>query len=103
MPLCKVARFNGQSISVLFHQAETLFDPCLAEMQGVQVTVRSHGNRRAIPSHSVAAASAGCRDAGRKDGLMVAENSNSNIEDDKSSYEHPVTREGTCSKITIPV
>ncbi len=103
VPLQKVTRFNGQSCFVLFHQSEALFDPCLAEMQGVQVTVRSHAYRRAIPSHSVAAASDGGRDAGRKDGLMVAENSNSNNEANESSYEHPVTRERTCSKITIPV
>ena len=103
VPLCKVARFDGHRCFVLFHQSETLFDPCLAEMPVVQVTVRSHGNRRAIPLHSVAAESAGGRDAGRKEGLMVAGNSNSITEDDESSYEHPVTRERTCSKINIPV
>jgi hypothetical protein len=89
VPLCKRPRFNGQSCFVLFHQSETLFDPCLAEAQGVQVTVRSHGNRRALP--------------GRKAEPMVAGSSNSDDDDDESSYEPPVTRQRMCSTITVPV
>ena len=89
VPQCKVPRFNGQSCFVLFHQSETLFDPCLAEAQGVQVTVRSHGNRRALP--------------GRKAEPMVAGSSNSDDDDDESSYEPPVTRQRMCSTITVPV
>ena len=40
VPLCKRPRCNGQSCFLLFHEAETLSDPCCAEAQSRQLSVR---------------------------------------------------------------
>jgi hypothetical protein len=111
VPLCKRPRFNGQSCFLLFHKAETLFDPCCAEAQSTQVSVRSHGNQRAPPSRCTTDLSAGTvggpimpPSASRNDidnDDYIPGNS-SGDDDDKISPEHPASHCRTCSTIPIP-
>ncbi|KAI2503223.1 hypothetical protein MHU86_11246 [Fragilaria crotonensis] len=111
VPLCKRPRFNGQSCFLLFHEAETLFDPCGAEAQSLEVSVRSNGNRRAPPSRRTPELS-----AGSAEGPMVPPSASRNDnddddympgissgdDDDESSPKRPASRRRTCSTITIP-
>ena len=61
VPLCKRPRYNGQSCFLLFHEAETLFDPCCAEAQSMQLSVRAHSkNRQPPPPRPANNVSAGC-------------------------------------------
>jgi hypothetical protein len=110
VPLCKRPRFNGRSCFPLFHEAKTLFDPCCAKAQSIQVSVRSHGNRRAPPSRRTDLS------AGAVEGLIVPPSASRNDiddddyipgnssgdDDDKSSPERPASCCWTCSTITIP-
>ena len=50
--LCKVIRYAGKSCFTMFHEADTLFDPCSVAAQEIGISVRSHTNRRAPPSRS---------------------------------------------------
>jgi hypothetical protein len=110
VPLCKRPRFNGRSCFLLFHEAETLFDPCCAEAQSIQVSVCSHGNRRAPPSRRtdlsagtvegpIVPPSASWNDIDDDD--YISGNS-SGDDDDESSLERPASRRRTSSTITIP-
>ena len=112
VPLCKRPRFNGQSCFLLFHEAETLFDPCGAEAQSLVVSVRSNGNRRAPPSRRTPDLSAGSAEEGPMVPPSASRNDNddddympgisSGDDDDESSPKRPASRRRTCSTITIP-
>jgi hypothetical protein len=58
-PSVKCRDTAGRAALHLFHQSETLFDPCCAETQGIQVSKRSQGNRQTLPSRPMAGASVG--------------------------------------------
>ena len=108
--LCKRPRFNGQESCFLpFHEAETLFDTRCAEAQSKQVSVRSHGNRRAPPSGCTTDLSAGTvggpivlpsvsRNNNDDDDYMPG--NSSGHDDGKSSREHPASCCRMCSTIT---
>jgi hypothetical protein len=49
VPLCKRPSFDEQCCFLLFHKAETFFDPRFGEAQSIQASVRSHGNQHAPP------------------------------------------------------
>jgi SAP domain len=132
VPLCKRPRFNGQSCFLLFHEAETLFDPCCADAQHMEVSVRSHGNRHVLSSRRrTTDVSAGTAEgqmvppsASRTNDMSIqtaegpmvppfaSRNDNddddyipgnsSDDDDDRSSCERPASRRRTCSAITIP-
>jgi len=126
VPLCKRPRYNGQSCFLLFHEAETLFDPCCAEAQSMQLSVRAHGKNRQPPpprrANNVSAVSAEdvivppSVSAVTAGGTMVQPSASWNDDDDedfipensssdddcKSSPEHPPSRRRNIGTITVP-
>ena len=98
VPLCKVNRYNGQSCFVLFHEADTLFDPCCTEAQE-HLTVRPHNNRALPPppSRNVAPVSyvenvAAVCESKEEDEFIPT---NSSGDDDDESAKRPATRQRT--------
>ena len=125
VPLCKRPRYNGQSCFDLFHEAETLFDPCSAEAQSMQLSVRANGNRRPPQPRRVTNTSAGTAGevivppsmtAVRAEGTMVQPSASWNEDDDEdfipefsssdgddeSSPERPQSRRRNMGSIAVP-
>jgi hypothetical protein len=116
VPLCKVNRYSGRSCFDLFHEADSLFDPCCEEAQEA-VHVRAHTNRTLPPScRRVATASSGhadisaatsCNedaafcDSDEEEEMAIPENSSS--DDADKNAKHPAIRRRTATKaIAIP-
>jgi hypothetical protein len=115
VPLCKVNRYSGQSCFDLFHEPDSLFDPCCEEAQEA-VHARAHTNRTLPPSrHRVATASSGHADisaatscdedaafcGSKEEEMAIPENPSSN-DADKNSKQPAIRRRTATKAIAIP-
>ena len=115
VPLCKVNRYSGRSCFDLFHEADSLFDPCCEEAQEA-VHVRAHTNRTLPPSrrrvttassgHADISAATSCNEDAafcdsEEEEMAIPENSSS--DDADKNAKHPAIRRRTATKaIAIP-
>ena len=109
--LCKRPRYNGQRCFLLFHEADTLFDPC--SMQ-VPVERSNQGNPNPPPASrhrtttTVSATTAEQPSASRNDNtdddgdFSPAESSSGGDDDYESSPGEPSSRRRNISVITFP-
>jgi hypothetical protein len=110
-----VNRYSGRSCFDLFHEADSLFDPCCEEAQEA-VHVRAHTNRTLPPSrrrvvtassgHADISAATSCNEdaafcESEKEEMAIPENSSS--DDADKNAKHPAIRRRAATKaIAIP-